>query len=97
MEKAWSSSWSKAYNIICEARWSSVIMSCMASSATGLLVFSEDVTEDRMMTQNIQEKQPAKDSQQNIKNEHLFMIYLLSNYIWAPENEGTVYKNGCNS
>ncbi len=57
-------------------------MSCMASSATGLLVFSEDVTEDRMMTQNIQEKQPAKDSQQNIKNEHfIYDLIYLSNYI----------------
>ncbi len=27
----------------------------------------------------------------------LFIIIFLSNYIWAPENQGTVYKNGCNS
>ncbi len=40
---------------------------------------------------------PAKDSQQNIKNEHFIYYYMyLSNYIWAPENGGTVYKNGCN-
>ncbi len=48
MEKAWNSSWSKAYNIICETRWSSVqAWACMASSGTGLLVFIDDVTEDR--------------------------------------------------
>ncbi len=27
---------------------------------------------------------------------NVYYIYL-SNYIWAPENRGTVYKNGCNS
>ncbi len=36
----------KAYSIICET-WSSVIMSCMASSGTELLLFSDDETEDR--------------------------------------------------
>ncbi len=36
MEKAWSSSWSKAYNNICETWWSSVMAwACMASSGTG--------------------------------------------------------------
>ncbi len=40
----------------------------------------------------------AKDSQQNIKNEHFIYDYIfLSNYIWSPKNGGTVYKNGCNS
>ncbi len=34
----------------------------------------------------------------NIKSEHFIYDYIyLSNYIWAPENGGTVYKNGCNS
>ncbi len=42
MEKAWNSSWSKAYNIICETWWSSVMAwACMASSGTGLLVFGD--------------------------------------------------------
>ncbi len=53
MEKAWNSSWSKAYNIICETWWSSVMAwACMASSGTGLLVFSDDVTEDRSSRMN---------------------------------------------
>ncbi len=35
----------EAYNIICETWWSSVMAwACMASSGTGLLVFSDDVT-----------------------------------------------------
>ncbi len=42
MEKAWNSSWSKAYNIIGEHGGA-----CMVSSGTGLLLFSDDVTEDR--------------------------------------------------
>ncbi len=53
MEKAWNSSWSKAYNIICETWWSNVIAwACMAFSGTGLLVFSDDVTEDRSSQKN---------------------------------------------
>ncbi len=41
---------------------------------------------------------PAKDSQQNIKKENCIYDYIyLSNYIWAPENGGTVYKDVCNS
>ncbi len=53
MKKAWNSSWSKAYNIICETWWSSVMAwACMASSGTGLLVFSDDVTEDRSSWKN---------------------------------------------
>ncbi len=40
---------------------------------------------------------PAKDSQQNIKNEHIIYDYnYFSNYIWAPRNGGggggCVYK-----
>ncbi len=27
----------------------------------------------------------------------LYLYYYLPNYIWAPENGGNVYKNGCNS
>lgn len=35
----------------------------------------------------------SEDSQQNIKNKHFIYYYIyLSNYIWAPENGGTVYK-----
>ncbi len=41
---------------------------------------------------------PAKHSQENIKNQHIIYDYIyFSNYIWAPENVETVYKNGCNS
>ncbi len=41
MEKAWNSSWSKAHNIICDTWWNSVMAwACMASSGTGLLVFT---------------------------------------------------------
>ncbi len=36
MEKAWNISWSKAYNIICETWWSSVMAwACTASNDTG--------------------------------------------------------------
>ncbi len=53
MEKAWNSSLSKAYNIICETWWSSVMArTCMASIGTGLLVFIDDVTEDRSNQKN---------------------------------------------
>ncbi len=46
MEMAWNSSWSNSYNIICETLWSSVkAWACMASSGTGLLVFSDNMTE----------------------------------------------------
>ncbi len=32
------------------------------------------------------------------KNDYIIYDYIyLSNYIWTPENGGTVYKNGCNS
>ncbi len=49
MEKAWN----KAYNIICEKWWSSVMAwACMASSGSGLLVFIDDVTEDRSSRKN---------------------------------------------
>ncbi len=83
---------------------------CMASSGTGLLVFIDDVTEDRTSWMNsevyrdilsaqiqsngpwvpdLRQSLPAKDSQQNIKNEHFIYDYIyLSNYIWAPENWG---------
>ncbi len=50
------------------------------------------------MSSDLRQSSPAKDSQQNIKNEHFIYDYIyLSSYIWAPENGGTVYKNGCNS
>ncbi len=40
-------------NIICETWWSSVMAwACMASSGTGLLVFIDDVTEDRSSQKN---------------------------------------------
>ncbi len=46
-------------------------------------------------------KSITKDCLQTILNKILkmnilFMITYLSNYISAPENGGTVYKNGCN-
>ncbi len=44
---------------------------------------------------DLRQSLPAKDSQQNIKNENFIYDYIyLSNYIWAPENGGIVYKNG---
>ncbi len=52
MEKTWNSSWSKAYNIICETWWSVMAWACIASSGTGLLVFSDDVTKDRSSRKN---------------------------------------------
>ncbi len=53
MAKAWNGSWSRAYNIICETQWSIVkAWVCMASSGTGLLVFSDDVTEHRSRRKN---------------------------------------------
>ncbi len=45
-KKAWNSSRYKAHNIICETWWM-MEWACMASSGTGLLVFSDNVTEDR--------------------------------------------------
>ncbi len=47
---------------------------------------------------DLRQSLPAKFSQQNIKNEHFIYDYIyLSNYIWASEKGGTVYKSGCNS
>ncbi len=43
-KKVWYSSWSKAYNIICETS-SVMTWACMVSSGTGLLVFINDKTE----------------------------------------------------
>ncbi len=38
---------------------------------------------------DLRQSLPAKDSQQNIKNEQFIYDYIyLSNYIWAHENEG---------
>ncbi len=43
----------KAYSIICETRWSGVMAwACMASSGSGLLLFIDDVTEDRSSRMN---------------------------------------------
>ncbi len=50
-KKSWNSSWSKAHNIICETWWM-MEWACMASSGTGLLVFSDNVTEDRSSRMN---------------------------------------------
>ncbi len=50
------------------------------------------------MSSDLRQSSPAKDSQQNIKNEHfIYDCSYLSSYIRAPENGRTVYKNGCNS
>ncbi len=43
----------KAYSIICERWWSSVIAgACVASSSNGFLVFSDDMTEERCSWKN---------------------------------------------
>ncbi len=47
MAKAWNSSWSKHTTSSVKHGGAVWCMSCMASSGTGLLVFSDDETEDR--------------------------------------------------